>query len=227
MSLPRQDTVCIVLAHGAARDTVDRHLPLWEAVAEQVAFVTPCDAQLSAGFREYSVGVNAKYGPENNRRVQFALALGLRTQHPYIMLTEYDAVLWSAPPADALPAFGQSAGPLFTGPQRKFWHWEGKDFAGRSYMHFPQIHTRASARAILAAMDKLPMDAEHGLADRYMGLAIERAGVKVNNWLPRYAYTKDTLTLDDVAPCRDAIAAGAFASHGLKSADVLNGILAK
>lgn len=219
----RETTLCLVLAHTAVAATVERHRPLWNHAAQQIILVTPVDAVLPRdGCYHLTRGWNSKYGVQNNLRVRDALRLASQLGFAHVILTEYDAVIWGPIPPAAIPPAGGLSAARFTEPAE----WGGITFKGTQYFHFPIIFDRAALAPIVAAMDALPADAEGGYADRYIGLAAERAGLPYKDLFAHgLAFSRDTIEGRKIELCRRAVAAGARFSHGIKSAEAFNRIM--
>lgn len=210
-------TLCIVLAHTAASDCVIRHRPLWERAADRVVYVVPNDAPLPwYEPNEIRIGWNSKYGAENNIRVCEALRFAAEQDVSHVILTEYDAVIWGPIPTSAIPPAGGLSAARFTEPKT----WAGINFVGDQYFHFPIIFDRAALRPLVAQMDALPIDAEAGYADRYIGLAAQLARIPHKDlFTERLAFTRDTIDGRKIELCRAAVQGGVRFSHGIKSAE--------
>lgn len=214
------DFTSIIFAHAAARDTVLRHLPFWQATSARQIFVNPRDAALALpGFEEHLIGRAEHHGRESNRRTRHALALIRDCATPWAVLHEYDSIALAIPEA-ALPPPGGFAGTVL--PNEHPHRWTGKFF-----VHYPHIVTPAAAGALLAAMEQMPPDAEQGMSDRYIGLAAEIAGVPVHDFGARgLSFTRNTIKPDHLADAETAARNGALFWHGIKTETCLARILA-
>jgi hypothetical protein len=213
--------LCIVLAHGAASDCVARHLPFWRQAAAEVIIFSPWDDPVVAGpeVTSHLHGCSSRYGSQNNVRVREALRFAAHRASPLTMLVEYDALTWGPIPEAARPPVGGLSGARFTEPRE----WAGTRFEGSQYFHFPILLDRAALAPLVAQMDALPVGAEGGYSDRYIGLAAERAGLPyVDLFAHGLAFTRDTIAGRAAERCAAAVAAGVVFSHGIKTRETLN-----
>jgi hypothetical protein len=198
----------IVLAHGKAVATCVRHLPVWLQSCDRVIFVTPCNDRLCLeDIAQYSVGVSAgRYDASVSFRCREALRFASLTDYTHVALFEYDSLIFGEFP-DMGPA-GVMAPMIYPfEPQ----------FKGRGYPHFPQLYTRDAARRVVKAMDTIPLAAEQGFTDRYVGLAIQEAGLQISDvHRTGLAYTENHITRDKLEAAVVAYSKGARWSHGIK-----------
>jgi hypothetical protein len=221
--IPRADILCLVLGHGSVAATIERHLPLWSAVAGEVVVCSPWNDRYTPRSEDVQAlhhGISSRYGAENNHRVREALRFAMMRGKPYTLVCEYDAVVWPTGelPEEARPPVGGLAGARFTEPLE----WAGVRFAGSQYFHFPLLLDRGALPWLVGTMDRLAPDAEGGYSDRYIGYAAELAKLPYVDFFERgLAYTKDTIEAKHARHCRAAIEAGARFSHGIKDRDIL------
>lgn len=219
-----KDTLGIVLAHGKARDQVLRHLPFWHLNCAECVFFTPTDDPL--GFRyglEYSVGRSKNYSADTNVRCRSALEFAERSRYEYVMLIEWDSVIFSALTPKEYPEAGV-VGPMFTDvPSEKF--------KSPIFFHFPQIYRRRNLRELLHEMHGLAAFAEAGFTDRYVGRAIHEARWAVNGKIrnlfveqPNLVYTKNHVTEADLPIALEYYKRGARWTHGIKDPVVLRAL---
>lgn len=222
------DTCMIVMAHGAAKDAVHRHLPYWRKVAAHIAFFVPLGETIDPpeDCLEFAMVPNGgKYSPETNERTQLALGYGARqTLAPWVLFMEYDAMVWGPIPEIALPPPRWIAGSVFKASEL-----DGKRFSSRYYLHTPNILTPDSCGRLLAEMELLPMDAEGGYNDRYMGYAAEWAQLSLYDWHSYgLSFSRESISFDNIDTINAAVAAlqaGALFSHGIKTERALNHLL--
>lgn len=218
MTFTAEHTLALVLAHGKAADVVARHLPVWKKQAAQILFFTPVDdplKDLPAG--QYSVGQSKAYSADTNLRCREALRLGALSHFEHVLLIEYDSLIFSDIPEKYLPPPDGVSAPVF--------HNADPKFKGKFYLHFPQLFTRAGAQATVAAMDALPLDAEHGFTDRYAGLAVEKAGIPVLDLNPTgFVCTHNEIDDKKLPDVLAKYKAGARWSHGVKTEKVFKAL---
>ncbi len=215
----QSDTLGIVLAHGKAINACRRHLPHWLAVCDRLVFFTPVDDRLSSpDFVEYSVGKSAAYSPETNLRTREALRFAAFTTYRYVALFEYDSFLLGPVPSEAIAS--DACAPLCYDP-------ESKKFKGPFFAMFPMLFTRRALWDVVEVMDKLPLDAEGGFTDRYIGHALAQAKLNIHDLRasPENAalvYAKNTIDQKDWPDALKAYAGGAYWTHGVKDAATLD-----
>lgn len=220
LPLPKR-TLGIVLAHGGARPTVERHLPVWRDNAATIVAFTPLDDCVGLpGLPEYSVGRSASYSPHTNQRTREALRFAAMTSFDFVLLIEYDSLIFGPIPEKFYPTgTGVTAAQFIDKP--------GDKFKGSQYLHFPVLMTRKACSEIVDFMDVLPLHAEAGFTDRYVGYAAELAGVKVNDLNPTgFVYTRNLIEPKDLPEATAAIQKGARWHHGIKSKEVFDAMLA-
>jgi len=201
----------MVLAHGGAVETVKRHLPIWRACHDQVIICSPADDPCFLpnqwGFVN---GKSSRYATDTNLRTREAMRLASELHPHTLTFCEYDALLWRWPKSE-LPMMGPDGamGSMFTSADPKF--------KGKFYVHSPIIFGPKAIGRVVAAMDKLPPDAEYGFGDRYFGLAIETAGVKVLDGHDYgLSYSQNHIEGQHVARAMEVIGDGGCFSHGIK-----------
>lgn len=225
-------TLGIVLAHGAAKETVLRHLPYWFKVCGTILLVTPVGQKLQLNLEnviEYEMVVDGgSYSTLTNQRTFLALdcALNLYRESPYeyFILFEYDSLCWGPIPDAAVPPPGAMSGIVW--PNEKVTPIPGKPFKGNFYLHFPHIYSAEGLALTVKAMKHLvSMDAEWGYTDRYIGLAVERAKVPVVDTRKMglaYSYENISKHPDRVLGCIEAVKKGAIFTHGIKDKESLD-----
>lgn len=207
--------LCIVLAHGGARETVVRHMPFWERLHDEVWVSSPVDDPLIWDRPLCIVhGKSGRYDARTNIRTRQLMRLAYNVECVWLTFVEYDAILWKWPEqANTMPELA-AMGSVFQNADPKF--------KGSFYVHSPIIFRREAIRRTLAAMTKLPDTAEYGFGDRYFGLAMEEGAVKViDGHALGISYSQNHIEQKHWADARAKIAAGACFSHGIKDAQTL------
>jgi len=215
----KQNILGIVLAHGKAREAVARHETLWAPLCDQLVYFTPVDDRLLLpGRLEFSIGKSQAYSADTNLRCRAAMKFASLTRYEYVALFEYDSFVigpWpvSLPDADVVKAV-KCNDPYNT------------KFQGKSFLTFPQLYGHEAARAVASAMDNIPLDAEGGFTDRYIGYAVERTGcVTVKFDDPKLEFSKNHIVQEDLAVAEKRIRAGARWIHGVKDENVFAALL--
>ena len=216
----KYETIAIVLAHGKAVDVCRRHLPVWQNLAAEVVFFSPVDDPLPPGDRSYSIGKSKAYSADTNLRCREALRFASLTRFEYVLLCEYDSLVFGDIPAKYYPDWNGVTAPAFPNSDPKF--------IGKRYLHFPQLYSRDAAQAVVSAMDAMPLDSEHGFTDRYVGLAVERAScITLFNLIETpYVYTQNEIDDPKLPQALAAYKNGARWSHGIKTRKVFEALRA-
>jgi hypothetical protein len=106
----------------------------------------------------------------------------------------------------------------------------GKTFKGAFYLHFPQIYSRLALELTVGTIRQaMKFTDEHGYTDRFLGRAVELAGVPVRDWRAEgLAYSWENISAHPgrVDECVAAVQAGALFSHGIKDEKSLRRIVA-
>lgn len=213
------NTLVIVLAHGKVADVVARHLPMWQDMGREVFFFTPVDDPLpDKSLKQYSVGKSKAYSEDTNLRCREALRFASMTLYDYVFLCEYDSLVFKKPiPTVFQPTKDGVAAPVF--------HNVDPSFSGKTYLHFPQLYTNSAVHATVAAMDALPLGAEKGFTDRYVGLAVEKAAIPVKDLNPTgFVYTQNEIDEKKLPEALEAYKKGARWSHGIKTESVFRAL---
>ena len=211
-------TLVVIMAHREAYTTVNWHFPLWERHAREGAdllFVFP-EGQIMPGL-EYpaiDVGVSEHHGPDSVLRFFTMLKRVMVMNYDRYVFMEYDSFILGPLPdlhVDLAGNFFQDFSPTFTA-------W--------MYIHQPWMCHKEALRKIVAEMEKMAMFAEHGHADRVLGLAVERAKFMMANWITNgYGYSQNTIYPEHYRELEIAIRRGARAIHGVKTKECLKVIL--
>jgi hypothetical protein len=211
-----ENTLGLVLAHGKAADVCRRHEQVWRKNCDKLIYFTPVDDPLirtgtELGLRtQYSVGKSKAYSADTNIRTREALRLASLTYYEYVLLIEYDSLIFGAIPEQYVPPADGVSAPVF--------HNNDPKFKGKFYLHFPQLFTRTAVQAVVAAMDALPDDAERGFTDRYVGLAVQNAGIPVLDLNPTgFVCTHNEIDEPKLPAVLAAYKKGARWSHGVKT----------
>ncbi len=225
MRLSNENLIVVVLAHGKVADVVKRHLPVWKQWSAPVIFFTPIDDPLpeDMGLEQYSRGKSKAYSADTNIRCRAALQFAAKTRAHYVLLCEYDSLVFGDIPHNCIPypidaqSRNAVAAPMF--------HNGDPKFKGKTYLHFPQLYSMTGVQAVVAEMESIPADAEHGFTDRYVGLAVEQARTQVIDLNPTgFVYTQNEIDAKKLPEALEAYKKGARWSHGIKTAEVFSAL---
>lgn len=218
----RDRTIAVVLAHGKAQAAVLRHLPVWQENAKLVVFFTPEDDPLDLpGCTQFSMGKSDGYSAHTNNRCREALRFASWALMDYVLLIEYDSVVFGPIPEQFYPEPGEVTAPKFTVPPGERCPGRSIIFEGSQFLHFPILFSMSACERTVEEMDKMSSWAEGGLTDRYVGYAVERANLRVVDlWRSGIVYTKNIIGADMIDEAINAVRAGARWHHGIKDRDV-------
>lgn len=163
----------IILAHNKAAAAVARHRPTWEAVFEQTIIISPWDDHVPGSI---PMGSSEKIGRGCIERMMFAATLASRFERAAIV--EYDTVFFGNGFTQKFPVDGVLA-------CSRAWLNDDPLFTAQAYGHSPWIATGETWWKIICA----GADFQHGVPDRWLALAAERAGVGLREI--QYAYSED------------------------------------
>jgi hypothetical protein len=227
----RNQTIGIVLGHFKARATVMAHLPYWLKVCHHIVIVVPEGESLripNDNVEEFSrVPNGGSYSKETNIRTYEAIQLARKSfPSPYYILFEYDSLCWRDVPGNCIPQ--PNAMTACRWPNERV-SPIGKPFKGSFYLHFPHIYSIGAVDKLLPVMEQhVPWDAEYGYTDRYLGLCVERAGIKVyDTLLSAQAYSFENISSHPgrVNDCEFLVKnRGVVFSHGIKDKESLDRI---
>lgn len=216
----KDSILTIVMAHGAAIQTVERHLPIWSCFSNNIVFVCPEDDALSPmlGHSVYRVGKKCHHCEHSNSRVKACFAIG-KNWPGLIILHEYDSIALDLNPAMLPDRKGLSS--------YKVKNRHTYKYLSPYYPWFPQYWYGEGMKSALAAMLKAPVDCEHGMSDRYIGYAINQAGIPFKDLgAMNFCFGRNTISYErDLSFYVDAIKKGASQFHGVKDGKVLHSIL--
>lgn len=221
----------VVMAHAAAEATVRRHLPYWLRVCDLVEVWVP----EGHGFKlpEGAIVIEAvenggAYSAATSERTTIAMGAAMDHDHEFVMLLEYDAIVWGPIPARVLPEHGAVAACRW--PNEPHSPVPGKTFKGAFYLHFPQLYSRLALELTVGTIrQSMTFTDEHGYTDRFLGRAVELAGVPVRDWRAEglaYSYENISAHPGRVAECVEAVRRGVLFSHGIKDEASLRRVLA-
>lgn len=214
----------IILAHGGAQATVNRHLPNWSAAFDGLIFISPSDDPLPGSL---PIGLSCRNGTGAIERILLAVALASHFDSCAIM--EYDCLVF---PRKIDVSLGEVGGSFIEG-NAVYWpfgNWAACDLLGTEWMLCSEVFRNEDLAAIFAAptyghcpwiatgetwWKLLNAGAEYqlGFPDRWLALAALRANVALRGM--DGAYSRDRGF--DAQAARIARLRGAPAIHGVKT----------
>jgi len=230
--LAKSRVLGVVMAHGAAQATVRRHLPYWLRVCQQVEIWVPegegFDLNVPGAMVMEAVPNAGGYSAATSQRFALAMQCALDMGYDFTLLLEYDAMVWGPIPDRAVPEHGEVA--AIKWPNEPVSPVPGLTFPGAFYLHFPHLYSRLALELTVGTMRQAMRFSDgHGYADRYVGRAVELAGVPLKDWRGMglaYSWANISHHEHRVAECVEAVRAGALFSHGIKDEASLRRILA-
>lgn len=208
-------TCTVVMAHGKAQGTFDRHLPYWERNGSLRFIVCPADDLIRTKHPVLAIGRSSHHNAAANARFKELFHVLGMMDFDYFWIHEYDSICVDPEPPDLDP--------------KKLWgnlwhNTEPKRFTGRQFFHQPLFLPREILGILLMHMERIPDASEEGFQDRFLGLAVDLAGVPFAGY-ENLGFSRNTIEPEHL---RDAVAArkaGATLFHGIKSAMVLDAIV--
>ena len=214
-------TLTCIQAHHGVEEICRRHLCYWSAHAD-VIFFCPWNSCLTGDWKEPIIlglpgDLSSHHGTAATRRLRTLFkVLSAITNYDYYVVAEYDGIYLGEPSVRN----GELGGSLFLD------YTADSKFVGHHFPHCPWTMDGWVLKRLLAGLNKLPDDAEDGMADRLIGLACEREGIPFHDFLAAHeGYSQNTIEPKHEAELVAAVKAGAKMFHGVKSAWVLHTIL--
>jgi hypothetical protein len=191
-----------------------RHLPLWGAFAKDgpVVFASPEDAPIPGSMR---VGRSGHVGAESIWRMLCLWHVAATLPARRVLFQEYDSFCLDTD----LSAFAEPGlwCNRFTDLTRQYTAaWFG---------HNPMLIDRESLLKLLRVSHGMDLNAEKSVGDRWLSVAVERAGVAVHAYGPR-GYSRNEIKPDDLPAAVEAVTNGATMIHGVKSPEVFAALTA-
>lgn len=203
-----------VFGYAGGQRIIDRHLPLWKAVSDEVVLVYPEDSpNRGSGVRHFPTGRSNKYGEECLRRQLAGMRRSLEIGADFYVFVEYDAFLLARPVERE-------------GVQANVFPNRDPRFLGPGYYHFPWIFDAGTLRGFAAGASIEPQ--EMGFVDRWLQGQIAAMGLPSHN-LRKLGEGFSRNTLRTRLQRRFAVelaSRGGYAFHGVKDAALLRRIRA-
>lgn len=197
----------IILAHGAASDCVERHIPNWQAAFSEIIIISPYDDPVPGSCM---IGDSCRTGRGIMERILFAAVMASRFKAAAIL--EYDALIfqrleeWDIVPGEMLCSV-------------RFLN-DDDQFSAETYSHCPWVATGEDWWRIVGT----GADAQGGNPDRWLAQACELSGVKQLGTIESYSTDRDWPE-ERILEAIEAKRSGATFIHGVKSEEVLQRIM--
>lgn len=200
-----------IMAHADAKDTFLRHFRYWKMQAgenlDNLMVWMPEDAKFNVeGVISQTVGRKEHHGPQAILRFRYMLDFLNGLDFDRFLIYEYDAI--SLEHVRDFPE--EFAGNIFHEDH------PGVQFLAPLFSHPPLVFSKRGLAKVCAEMKQMP-EMESGMWDRYLGLAIHRAGLTVRNFMADgTGYAHNTIHENQYDDVRRAIMKGAVHLHGVK-----------
>jgi len=192
----------IVLAHGKAAPTVERHMANWRALFPEIIIVSPKDDPFSES--DSMIGTSERHGRSALDRFRFAMECGAARSGVTAIL-EYDTLFFRRFSTAQMNMVACSALRQDRNPIPGLF---------MPYGHSPWVATGETWRRVLAGAG----DEQMGFPDRWLALACHNAGVALMGFINGFS---DDAPWTPAARAQAALAvqSGAPAVHGCKTAE--------
>lgn len=196
--------IAIVLAHGGAKEAVERHFPNWCQAFEEIILICPADDPLRGALP--IGGATGKMGRGHIERMMFAMAIACRFTEAVVM--EYDTLIYGRVYA---PEKAIGCSELFANDDDKF--------SAPIYAHSPWVASEETWWKMLTA----GAGAEHGFPDRWLAECAHRAGIPFLK--PAVSFSTDReWTPGQIEYARTVRRNGCGFIHGVKTPEIFNAI---
>jgi len=214
-----EDTIHIIMAHGSAQETFQRHLPVWERNGLPITVVCPSDNPVQTNHALTKIGTRQHHGVAAIERFIKIIDLGVRSGFPYILFDEYDSMAFELPfhlkTTPGLHGFVWTDGNPANG------------FVGKHFIHPPLFMDNDTASGIIEAAIKLAsLGTEQGFWDRWIGMICEKGNIPFHT-TEKHHFSRNTIEQGHIGLLSEALTNGATWFHGVKSEPVFNMIKAR
>jgi|GEM_PF-1656070 len=201
-----------VFGYAGGQKIIDRHLPLWKQVSDEVMLVFPEDSPNSGkGAHLFPTGRSNKYGEECLKRQLAGMRRSLDFDADFYVFLEYDAFMLARPVERE-------------GVQANVFPNRDPRFLGPGYFHFPWIFDAKSLKQFAAQATLDPF--EMGFVDRWLQGQLARMNLPVHNLRRlREGFSRNTLrTRFQRRFAVELARKGGYAFHGVKDRALLRRI---
>lgn len=219
----KKDTLAVVLAHGGAQDTFDRHLKYWTDLPADLLIISPQDWPIRVPHgtqtAELQTGRRAHNGPESIKRFRKILTTMYGLGYHHYAFFEYDAICLQ-PAIMPKPDFSMVGNVFYdTSP--------GRRFEGTVFIHPPIFWPGDIMDHLMRVIGRYSDEQEHGFWDRWLGLICEKEGIPLTNAMDvGTGFAHNTIEPNHLPSAVEAARKGAYLFHGVKTPEVLAAIQA-
>lgn len=204
----------VIMAHGKAQDTFNRHLPYWERWVRDVLVFSPANDVVRTNHAQLTFGTACHHGPESIRRFRHLLTCLSKSNFSEFVIHEYDSLSFDQDFPENLN------GTLYSNEFSN----SDRTFEGSRFFHPPLMFSRETLQTILAVGSGVPDTAEKGFWDRWLGLVADKAGIPTQCL---NGFSRNTIEPTDLQSAIEARRAGAVHFHGIKNPIVLRTLAAQ
>jgi hypothetical protein len=214
----------VVHAHQGTEQRIKRHEEYWHRDVRgsnqsgTILVVSPTDSPVTYHGSRLCFGEQGHHGPSSIARFKsvWRMLTALTGDFKQIIIHEYDSFIARRTTPDGVTDY--LLGSDFRANE---FISNTPGFDSHVFYHAPWIMTPHALKRICDALDYIPNDAEGGNFDRVLGLAIANSGINVEPFHEE-GFSKNTIEPAHYEELRAAIKGGAFAFHGVKSAECFN-----
>lgn len=209
------------MAHKEAQDTFNRHYPHWYDLGGDLLIVYPKQSRVliptvkgktTQQVMQLEVGKAAHTGIESIIRFRTVLEHMHGMNYDRYAFFEYDALCLGPLPEK----FGDIAGNVF----REF--GLNRSFVGTMYTHPPLMFTHKGLDMVVKEIQQMGLAEEGAVWDRWFGLAIERIGWPIYNFIEHGEGTaRNTWWPNEFELLKKEVREGRRMLHGIKSEEAL------
>ncbi len=229
LEMPRQaNTMIVLMCHGKARATFERHYSEWHKHNCPILLFTPSNDPMPYPFSSYypdkprlTFGVASHHDKSAIMRFAFLLNFLSDIDFGQFAIFEYDSFILS----ERLPDVGTSGliGTKFDEPDCNTW-------GSHLFIHPPFIIGKSALRAIVKEAKELNSEIAsraQGFWDRYLGILVERAGRNIAFQPLKWgvdSWSNNTIEEQHIPEVALAVKNGVNWIHGCKSAKAYQAI---
>jgi len=197
---------------GGGQQITRRHLPLWKRFSSEVMVVSPVDSPCILPDAKLLVHeVSNKFGMPCLRRQLRGMKEALSFAADLYVFTEYDGFMIKSPE-------------WRSGLQANAFPDNSGNYASACFFHFPWIFDRETLERFVACATFEPF--EKGFVDRWLAAQVDLMNVPVHDLQASgEGFSRNTIEAQDEERLLQAVRAGAYAIHGVKSASLLKRVL--
>lgn len=209
-------TLLTILSHGKADATLSRHWLYYVTTGCDLLVSSPVDDRSNVGIG-FACGYSEHHGRNTVMRYYETFRHVSKLDYDYFIFIEYDCILLGP------PKFTPKPGTIST---HTFYDNTPKGFRGHHFFHCPWYFDAATLEKFLEEGAKLIArnEFELGFPDRWIGYVCEQGGIGFNHI--RNSYSQNTIDMPYmIQEAREAVANGAWAIHGIKTKEQLEGVM--